>query len=55
MDWTDRQTESILLSAADPLGNAEFWLEADDPWQALAVIFEVRRRAASSRMVGVGG
>ncbi|KAF4656701.1 hypothetical protein FOZ61_006736 [Perkinsus olseni] len=41
VDWTDTQTESILAAAEDPLGNAEFWLAADDPWQALAVIFEV--------------
>ncbi|KAF4654152.1 hypothetical protein FOL47_010112 [Perkinsus chesapeaki] len=41
VDWTDSQTDKIQAAAADPLGNAEFWLAADDPWQALAVIFEV--------------
>jgi DNA-directed RNA polymerase len=42
VQWTENNRENILSAAADPLGPAKaWWLEADEPWQALAVCFEL--------------
>jgi len=40
MQWVVDHTEEILDSAMDPLDGKRFWLEAADPWQALAACFE---------------
>jgi DNA-directed RNA polymerase len=42
VNWTIQNRENILSAAADPLGPAKtWWIEADEPWQALAVCFEL--------------
>lgn len=38
--WTTAKKDDWLLIASDPIANRE-WCDADDPWQALAAIFEL--------------
>ncbi|WP_336814812.1 DNA-directed RNA polymerase [Bosea sp. MMO-172] len=41
VEWTEKNTATILAVAADPFGDAfEFWSKADKPWQFLAFCFE---------------
>jgi DNA-directed RNA polymerase, mitochondrial len=42
VEWTENNKANVLSAADDPLGPAKaWWLEADEPWQALAVCFEL--------------
>lgn len=41
-DWTSNNMSHILATAADPLAWGDFWGEADSPWEALALCFELR-------------
>lgn len=36
--WADKHIADIMATAADPLDH-KWWVEADDPWQALATCF----------------
>lgn len=40
-DWTSDNLHHILATAKDPLAYADFWGEADSPWEALALCFEL--------------
>lgn len=40
IDWVESNSERIVAAAEDPLGNVNFWSEADQPWQFLAFCFE---------------
>lgn len=41
VQWTMDHMDEILDSAFDPLDGRRFWATADEPWQALAVSFEL--------------
>lgn len=38
--WVNENEPAILASARDPIGQREFWGNADSPWQFLAFCFE---------------
>ena len=40
--WTEKHLPQALDSAANPLDGGQWWLEAEDPWQALATCRELR-------------
>ncbi len=40
IDWVEANEARILAAAADPLGNPDWWTQADSPWQFLAFCFE---------------
>lgn len=44
-DWTEDNMTRILACATDPLAWADFWGDADSPWEALALCFELGRLA----------
>lgn len=50
--WTDANMDKVLLTALDPLGasspQARWWMDAEDPLQALATIFELAGAVKSS-------
>mmetsp|Transcript_39966 Transcript_39966/g.96398 ORF Transcript_39966/g.96398 Transcript_39966/m.96398 type:complete len:452 (+) Transcript_39966:185-1540(+) len=47
--WSEEREGKILQSADSPLSEESlaFWLEADDPWQALATCFEIAEAVRS--------
>jgi DNA-directed RNA polymerase len=47
-NWIKDRVALLEASAADPLGlEGTFWLEAEDPWQCLAVCMEITNARAS--------
>lgn len=47
-DWIKARVDDLRKSAVDPLGpEGGFWLEAEDPWQCLAVCMEITSALAS--------
>ena len=45
-DWIKDRFDIIRAAARDPLGpDGNFWLDAEDPWQCLAVCMEIDRGA----------
>ena len=45
LQWTEDHMEMIRDSAANPIRGERFWLQADEPWQALAACREVSERS----------
>lgn len=45
--WARAQLSHVLDSAASPLGGSRWWLQAECPWQALAVCMEISDALAS--------
>lgn len=41
--WVNRNIDEVLDSAENPLDGNRWWLEADEPWQALACCMEIAR------------
>ncbi|KAJ2915358.1 hypothetical protein MD484_g5087, partial [Candolleomyces efflorescens] len=41
VEWIHERIDEIKDSAHNPLGGNRWWMKADDPWQALAVCFEL--------------
>lgn len=53
VQWTESHKDNIMSAASDPLGPAKaWWLDADEPWQALAVCFELAEVPALSPGAG---
>jgi DNA-directed RNA polymerase len=51
VQWTENNRDNVLSAADDPLGPAKaWWLEADEPWQALAVCFELAQVSAQQAL-----
>jgi DNA-directed RNA polymerase len=48
MDWVDARWDLFTAIYTDPLRNLE-WTKADDPWQALAAVFEYVRVFSSEK------
>jgi len=38
--WVVNNTDALMDSAMNPLDGQQFWMDADDPWSALAACFE---------------
>ncbi|RXW11654.1 hypothetical protein EST38_g14201 [Candolleomyces aberdarensis] len=41
VEWVHERVDQIKESAHNPLGGSRWWMKADDPWQCLAVCFEL--------------
>uniref|UniRef100_A0A3B3YJL7 DNA-directed RNA polymerase n=1 Tax=Poecilia mexicana TaxID=48701 RepID=A0A3B3YJL7_9TELE len=47
LEYADSIMEDILDSADDPLNGKKWWMEADEPWQALACCMEIANAVRS--------